>query len=144
MLEVFLGASVSVIVDRHDYREEGDYSSAAVGDVGHQRGSLVLFIYAAKGYEKLSNMNQLGEEDIFHIVEIFNTFTDSDKYSRVVEMDEIKENDYNLSVTRYVDIFDPPEPVNIQQVWNQLKDLERQKKKTDQKLLNYMKELEIE
>ncbi len=104
----------------------------------------VLFVYAAEGYEKLSNMNQLRAEDIRRIIEGYDEFDDVDKYSRVVELDEVEENDWNLSVTRYVDIFDPPEPVDIQQVWNQLRKLENQRLETEEKLAEYLKELGYE
>jgi len=101
----------------------------------------VLFVYAAEGFEKLSNMNQLRDEDINRIVEVFDGFSDVDKYSRVIGLEEIEENDWNLSVTRYVDIFDPPEPVDIQQVWNQLKDLEMQRQETEEELAKHLTEL---
>lgn len=101
----------------------------------------VLFLYAAEDYKKLSNMNQLRDVDITRIVETFNAFSDSEKYSRVVEMDEIKENDYNLSVPRYVDIFDPPEPIDIQKIMSELKALEKSRLEYDQKLKTDLKEL---
>ena len=101
----------------------------------------VLFIYAAETFEKLSNMNQLQPEHINRIVETFDGFRDTEKYSRVVKLHEIRENDYNLSVTRYVDIFDQPEPVDIQQVWNELRELEKQRQQTTEKLAQYLKEL---
>ena len=104
----------------------------------------VLFVYAAECFEKLSNMNQLRAEDIHRIVEVFVGFSAVDKYSRVVGLDKIEENDWNLSVTRYVDIFDPPEPVDIQQVWNQLRELENQRQETEDKLAEHLKELGYE
>lgn len=109
-----------------------------------ERRGKVLFIYAAEEYDKLSNMNQLQPVNIERIVETYQDYVDSDKYSRVVELSEVKENDYNLSVTRYVDIFDPPEPIDIQKVWNKLKKLEKQRKETTQKLETYLKELGYE
>lgn len=108
------------------------------------RKKKVLFIYAAEGFDKLSNMNQLGDEDIRQIIQAFNAFNDSDKYSRVVEMSEIKENDYNLSVTRYVDIFDPPELVDIQQVWNNIKEYEKRRQIIADKLSTHLMELGYE
>ena len=71
-------------------------------------------------------------------------YVDADKYSRVVEISEVKENDCNLSVTRYVDIFDRPDPVDIQQAWNNLKELEKQRRETTAKLETYLKELGYE
>jgi type I restriction enzyme M protein len=109
-----------------------------------KRKDKVLFIYATEGSTKLSNMNQLQPEHIEQIVIKFQEYTDSDKYSRVVDITEIDENEYNLSVTRYVDIFDPPEPIDIQLVWNELKQLEKQRTETTAKLETYLKELGYE
>jgi len=108
------------------------------------RKGKVLFIYAAERYEKLSNMNQLRGEDIDRIVSTYDEFLDSKKYSKFALLEEIRENDYNLSVTRYVDIFDQPESVNIQHVWNELRDLEKKRQKTEQRLKVYLKELGYE
>jgi len=109
-----------------------------------ERRGKVLFVYAAEGFEKLSNMNQIRNEDIHRIVEVFDSFSNTDKYSRVVGLEEIEENNWNLSVPRYVDIFDPPEPVDIQKVWNQLRELENQRLGTEEKLAEYLKELGYE
>jgi len=109
-----------------------------------ERKDKVLFVYAAEGFEKLSAMNRLRDEDITCLVDVFDGFSKVEKFSRVVGIDEIKENDWNLSVTRYVDIFDPPELVDIKQVWNQLKQLEKQRKETENKLAEYLKELGYE
>jgi len=109
-----------------------------------ERRGKVLFIYAAEGFEKLSAMNRLRDENIDHIVDVFDDFSDVDKFSRVVGLDEIKENNWNLSVTRYVDIFDPPEPVDIQKLWNELEQLEKQRRETTKKLAEYLKELGYE
>jgi type I restriction enzyme M protein len=109
-----------------------------------ERKNKVLFIYAAEEFEKLSNMNQLQLDHITKIIETYHNYSDSDKFSKVVEIFEIEENDYNLSVTRYVDIFDPPEPIDIQLVWNELKQLEKQRHQTTEKLENYLRELGYE
>ena len=109
-----------------------------------ERKRKVLFIYAAEGYEKLSNMNRLREENTQHIINTFETFMDVLKYARVAQLDEVKENYFNLSITRYVDIFDEPEQVDIAKVWAELRELENQREDTNQKLIRYMRELELE
>ena len=113
-------------------------------DKREEREGKVLFIYAAKSFEKIGAMNALRNEDIDNIIDTFMDFSDAEKYSRVVGLDEIGDDDYNLSVTRYVDIFDPPEPVDIQQVWNQLRELENERKETGEKLSRYLQELGYE
>ena len=111
-----------------------------------KRQGKVLFIYAAgeEHYEKLSNMNRLREQDINRIVETLTENKDSEKYSRVIDLEEIEENNYNLSVPRYVDIFDEPEPVDIPQVLEELRGLEKERAETEEKLKGFLRELDYE
>lgn len=109
-----------------------------------ERRGKVLFIYAANTFEKLRNMNRLRDEDIAEIVRGHEAFEDLQKYARVVGLDELKENDWNLSVTRYVDIFDEPEPIDIPQVWKELKKSEEERKETRETLIEYLRELGYE
>jgi len=109
-----------------------------------ERRGKVLLIHAAENFEKLRNMNRLRDEDIKKIVQAYETFKDVPKYTRTVGLNEVKENDYNLSVTRYVGIFDEPEPVEVAQVWKELKELEEERQVTDEKLKEYLRELGYE
>ena len=45
-----------------------------------------------------------------------------DKYAYVASLDEVKENDYNLNIPRYVDTFEEEEPVDMDAVVKDLKD----------------------
>lgn len=108
-----------------------------------KRKGRTLFIYAGREFEKLKNMNKLRDEDIMSIVDSYNMFKDIEKIARVVSLEKIKENDYNLSVTRYVDIFDEEEPVDIPEVLDDLKELEGQRRKIDTRLKGYLAELEL-
>jgi type I restriction enzyme M protein len=65
----------------------------------------ILFIDASKDYEKDGNKNKLTEEHIEKIVTTYQERTTIDKYSYVATMDEVKENNYNLNIPRYVDTF---------------------------------------
>jgi len=56
-------------------------------------------------------MNRLRDEDINKISNAYRNFKDIEKYAKVVPLDKIKENDYNLSVTRYVDILEDEEEI---------------------------------
>jgi len=78
----------------------------------------VLFIDASgeEHYESGSNQNYLREEDVEKIVETYQNYETIDKYSYVASIDEIKENDYNLNIPRYVDTFEDEEPVNMEEV----------------------------
>jgi type I restriction enzyme M protein len=103
-----------------------------------KRKNKILFVYAAKEFEKLKNMNRLRKEDINRAIEARHRFEGISKYASVVPLEKVKENDYNLSVTRYVNIFEEEKPVNISQVLTQLKDIEKERKEVERKLKSYL------
>jgi type I restriction enzyme M protein len=109
-----------------------------------ERKGKVLFIYAAKDHEKLKNMNRLRDEDIERIVEARKQFKGRPKYAAVTSLNKIRENDFNLSVIRYVDVFEEDEQVDISQTWQELKRLEDERQAIDAKLSVYLKELGYE
>lgn len=73
----------------------------------------VLIVDASKGFEKVGKNNKLRASDIKKIVDVVTTRTDSYKFSRVVSRDEIRSNDYNLNIPRYVDSSEKPESWDI-------------------------------
>ncbi|MGY3724356.1 type I restriction enzyme M protein [Granulicatella balaenopterae] len=81
----------------------------------------VLFIDASNEFEKGKNQNKLTEEQIDKIVETYKAKEFVDKYAYNASIDEIKENDYNLNIPRYVDTFEEEEPIDIDEVNNLLK-----------------------
>ena len=60
---------------------------------------------------------------------------------RVVAMSEIKENDYNLNISRYIDTSEPEEIVDIKATMQDIKELEAKDKEIDRKLNDYLKSL---
>ena len=73
----------------------------------------VLFIDASKGFKKEANNNILEERNIEVIVEEFKNRKETTHFSKLVELNEIAENDYNLSVSTYVEKEDTREKVDI-------------------------------
>ena len=63
----------------------------------------VLLVDASKGFEKVGKNNKLRACDIKKIVDAVTQRADSEKFSRKVTRDEIRQNDYNLNIPRYVD-----------------------------------------
>lgn len=63
----------------------------------------IFMIDASKGFVKDGNKNRLREQDIHKIVDVFNKQLEVPKYSRMVLIQEIKANDYNLNIPRYID-----------------------------------------
>ena len=84
----------------------------------------ILFIDASREFEKIKTQNVLTEENISKILTTFTNREEIEKYSRVVPITEIKENDYNLNIPRYIDTFEEEEPIDIDEVNRELKELE--------------------
>jgi type I restriction enzyme M protein len=74
-----------------------------------QARSGVFMIDASKGFEKDGAKNRLRSQDIHKIVDVFNSQTEVERYSRMVPLSEIadKRNDYNLNIPRYIDSSEP-------------------------------------
>ncbi len=106
-----------------------------------KRTDKVIFVYAEEHYEEGSNQNYLRDEDVERIVSTIDNYEDSERYSRVVDMDEIERNDFNLNVPRYVDTTEPEEPVDIDGVLDKLNQLEKERQKIESQLDDYLEEL---
>ena len=101
----------------------------------------IFFIDASSGFEKVGNKNKLREEDLVKIVATFDDCEDVEKYARVVPREEIKENEYNLNISRYIDTSDEEEAVNITAVIKEIEDLKSKESDIEDKLNDYLKEL---
>lgn len=104
----------------------------------------ILFIDASQHFEKVKTQNKLRPEDIERIVTTFQKRKTEDKYSYVATLDEVRENDYNLNIPRYVDTFEEEEPVDLKAVSKELKALEKEMQETDGVMADYCKQLKIE
>lgn len=63
----------------------------------------ILFIDASTGYEKDGNRNKLRASDIKRIVDTINERRETTGYSRLIDLDYIRENGYNLNIPRYIE-----------------------------------------
>lgn len=63
----------------------------------------IFMIDASKGFIKDGNKNRLREQDVHKIVEVFNKQLEIPKFSRMVSVEEIESNEYNLNIPRYID-----------------------------------------
>ncbi|MEA3377631.1 MAG: class I SAM-dependent DNA methyltransferase [Chloroflexota bacterium] len=77
------------------------------------RRGKVLFINADAEYREGRAQNYLMPEHIEKIVAAFHGFRDVERYARVVDVEELAENDYNLNIRRYADNAPPPEPHDV-------------------------------
>ncbi len=101
----------------------------------------VLFIDASKEYQDGKKQNKLRDQDIQKIVSTYEAFETKDKYSYVSTIDEIKENEFNLNIPRYVDTFEEEEEIDIAEVQKEIESLETELAEVKGKMNEYLKEL---
>lgn len=101
----------------------------------------ILFIDASNEFEKGKNQNNLTDDNVDKIVKTYKERSTIDKYSYVASLDEIKENDYNLNIPRYVDTFEEEEEIDLNLVSQKIKSIDKEIAEIDEKLSVYLKEL---
>lgn len=101
----------------------------------------ILFIDASNEFEKSKNKNILLAGHIRKISETYHNRSEIEKYSHCATLQEIRENDYNLNIPRYVDTFEEDDEINIHDVMSEIKDLESKKSELDLQINEYLKEL---
>lgn len=106
-----------------------------------ERKGKILFINASGEYEKhpeIRRLNRLGEKNIERIVDSYRSFKDVDGFARVVDIEEIAKNDFNLNVSLYVMPVMDEEDIDIAKEYSELKELEKEREEIEKKLEEYI------
>jgi type I restriction enzyme M protein len=101
----------------------------------------VLFINASEQFEKGKRQNSLSEKHLDNIVETYKFRNERERYSRRVSMDEIKKNDYNLNISRYVSTSEDEIQIDLEDVNSKLTEINKSIKTNTDKHNEYLKEL---
>lgn len=101
----------------------------------------VLFIDASREYRDGKKQNTLRLQDLDKITRCYEDFKTTEKYSYVATPAELKENDYNLNIPRYVDTFEEEEEVDIPAVQQEIKQLEQELAGIRSEMDKYLKDL---
>ena len=101
----------------------------------------VLFIDASRDFVSGKNQNTLSSEHISKIVETYKKRSETEKYSHLATFNEIKENDFNLNIPRYVDTFEEEPEIDIAATQKRILELEQELAKTQAQMQEYLKEL---
>jgi type I restriction enzyme M protein len=117
--------------------------------LGKAKNTNILFIDASKQFESGKNQNRLREEDNNHIVTTYRKFNTGElqpgvieeKYAYVATYDEIKENEFNLNIPRYVDTFEEEAEIDIVNVQKDIDVLEKDLAKVQVEIKNYLTKL---
>lgn len=103
--------------------------------------SNVLFIDASRDYQDGKNQNRLRQADIDKIVATYRARETVDKYAYLASFDDIKDNDFNLNIPRYVDTFEEEAEIDIEAVQAEINQLETELEGVKQEMAGYLKEL---
>ena len=109
-----------------------------------RKSSDVLFINAAECFEKGKKQNVLEDKHIDKIVEAYRTRSEEERFSRRVSLKEIKENDYNLNITRYVSLTQEEVQIDLSENHKTLVKLEEKIRDSREKLNGFLKELGLD
>src|SRR5690625_1974164 len=103
----------------------------------------VLCIDASSEFTKGRNQNKLSEENIKTIVETYKDRESVEKYAHLASFGEIKENDFNLNIPRYVDTFEEPDPIDIVELSKEVVAINEEIKQAENEFLAMLDDLEI-
>lgn len=102
----------------------------------------VLFIDASKEFVKVTNNNKLMPENIEKIVEIFTNRETIEHVSRLVKYEEVKEQNYNLSISTYVEKEDTKEKIDIKVLNEQINEIVKRENELRLEIDKIIKEIE--
>jgi type I restriction enzyme M protein len=101
----------------------------------------VLFIDASNEFKSGKNQNQLTPENINKIIETYKARVNVDKYAYLATFDEIKENDFNLNIPRYVDTFEEEAEIDLEAVRAERLVLKAELNLLEEEMAEFLKEL---
>jgi len=109
-----------------------------------ERKGKVLFINASNEYKphpEIRRLNILGEDNIEKIVKTYREYVEVPEFSKIVPLEEIRKNDYNLNVTLYVALIGGEKEIDILREYQELKRIEEERVQLLEKINKIMTEL---
>ncbi|MFK5948717.1 MAG: type I restriction-modification system subunit M [Methylococcales bacterium] len=110
----------------------------------HKTDKHVMFIDASREFKSGKNQNQLTSDNIQKIIDTYKARKSVDKYAYLASFDEIKENDFNLNIPRYVDTFEEEAEIDLIAVRSERIQLQNELKTLEVEMEGYLKELGYE
>lgn len=109
----------------------------------NKKDNNTLFIDATKECVKITNNNQLTEKNINNIIKIFENREDIEYVAKLVSNKEISENDYNLSISTYVEKEDTREKINIVELNKEIDEIVAKEQELRDKIKKIISEIEV-
>jgi type I restriction enzyme M protein len=104
----------------------------------------VLFIDASNEFTPGKTQNLLEEDHIVKIVDTYRARKENDKFSHRAPPEEIKENEFNLNIPRYVDTFEPEEEIDVAALQKEINTIEMELADVRGRMTAYLKELGVD
>lgn len=102
----------------------------------------ILFVNASNEYVKTRHNNILSSKNIKKITDIYTSRGNLDRFSRLVSLDEIAKNDYNLGVNRYIDTFEIEEAVDLEKLNHEIAKTEKEIADLEKVILDYHEKID--
>ena len=107
----------------------------------HRDGRDVLFIDASKKFNKGKKQNEMTDEHIEEIINLYSKRETVEKEAFLANFEDIEKNDFNLNIPRYVDNFEKEEEVDLPALLGEMKKTDEEIEKVQGKFLSMLKEL---
>lgn len=107
----------------------------------HRDGRDVLFIDASKKFNKGKKQNEMTDEHINSVIDLYMKRETVDKESYLASFEDIEKNDFNLNIPRYVDNFEKEEPVDINALLTEMKQTDEEIQKVQSDFVSMLHEL---
>ena len=104
----------------------------------------ILFIDASKYFTQGKAVNIITDEDIDRIVDAYVNRKNIEKFAYVASLDEVRKNDFNCNIPRYVDTFDKEVPIDVTAQNKVIAECNKTLSKLEKELIPYFKNLGLE
>lgn len=104
----------------------------------------ILFIDASKQFKKVGKNNKMEEQHINNVIKLYSERKGVKKQSYLASFEDIKDNDFNLNIPRYVDTFEPEKIEPLDTILKELINIETEIKKTEEEFYEMFMQLESE
>lgn len=101
----------------------------------------ILFIDASREFECGKQQNKLRVEDVERIVAAYKNRSATEKYSALVPIDKVRENDFNLNISRYIENFEAAGEIDLEALIKEEESLAAEFAAHEAKMNHYLKEL---
>lgn len=107
----------------------------------HRDGRDVLFIDASKKFNKGKKQNEMLDEHIDEVMNLYTKRETVEKEAFLSSFEDIEKNDFNLNIPRYVDTFEEEEPIDLNALLTDMKKTDEEIEKVEGEFLSLMKQL---